>query len=40
MNILFSKLDEGLDDLEQGRMISAEELFTELDLPDQFDAEA
>lgn len=31
MNVLFSKLDEAIDDLENGRVISEEELWEELD---------
>lgn len=30
-NVLFSKLDEALDDVENGRVISEEEMWTELD---------
>lgn len=31
MNILYSKLDEAIDDLENGRVISEEEMWAELD---------
>lgn len=31
MNALFSKLDEAIDDLENGRVISEEEMWAELD---------
>ena len=31
MNVLFSKLDEAVDDMENGRVISEEEMWTELD---------
>lgn len=31
MNTLFSKLDEAIDDLENGRVISEEEMWAELD---------
>ena len=31
MRVLFSKLDEGLDDFENGRVISEEEMWAELD---------
>ena len=31
MQILFSKLDEAIDDVENGRVISEEELWEELD---------
>lgn len=31
MNVLFSKLDEAIDDLENGRVISEEEMWAELD---------
>lgn len=31
MNVLFSKLDEAIDDMENGRVVSEEELWTELD---------
>lgn len=31
MQVLFSKLDEGLDDFENGRVISEEEMWAELD---------
>lgn len=30
-NVLFAKLDEALDDVENGRVISEEEMWTELD---------
>ena len=30
-NVLFSKLDEAIDDMENGRVISEEEMWTELD---------
>lgn len=35
MNVLFTKLDEGIDDIENGRTISADELFAELDEMDE-----
>ena len=35
MSELFAKLDEGLDDIENGRTISADELFAELDEMDR-----
>lgn len=35
MNALFQELDKGIDDLEQGRVVSADELFAELDEMDQ-----
>lgn len=31
MNILFSKLDEAIDDMENGRVLSAEEVWKEID---------
>ncbi len=31
MNVLFSKLDEAIDDMEQGKVISEEEMWAELD---------
>lgn len=31
MNILYTKLDEAIDDLENGRVISEEEMWAELD---------
>ena len=31
MNVLFSKLDEAVDDMENGRVISEEEMWTKLD---------
>ncbi len=31
MNILYAKLDEAIDDLENGRVISEEEMWAELD---------
>ena len=31
MQVLFSKLDEAIDDLENGRIISEEEMWKELD---------
>ena len=31
MNVLFSKLDESIDDMEAGRVISEEELWVEID---------
>lgn len=31
MNILLSKLDEGIDDLENGRVLTEEELWEEID---------
>ena len=31
MNVVFSKLDEAIDDMEQGRVISEEEMWAELD---------
>ena len=31
MGVLFSKLDEAIDDMENGRVISEEELWAELD---------
>ena len=31
MNVLFSKLDEAIDDMEAGRVISEEELWVEID---------
>lgn len=31
MDVLFSKLDEAIDDLENGRVISEEEMWAELD---------
>lgn len=31
MNVLFSKLDEAIDDMEAGRVISEEELWAEID---------
>lgn len=31
INILYSKLDEAIDDIENGRVISEEEMWTELD---------
>ena len=31
MNILYEKLDEAIDDLENGRVISEEEMWAELD---------
>lgn len=31
MNVLFSKLDEAIDDVENGRLISEEELWAEID---------
>ena len=31
MDILFSKLDESIDDMENGRVISEEEMWAELD---------
>lgn len=31
VKVLFSKLDEGLDDFENGRVISEEEMWAELD---------
>lgn len=31
MNVLFSKLDEAIDDMESGRVISEEELWAEID---------
>ena len=31
MQVLFSKLDEAIDDVENGRVISEEELWNELD---------
>jgi len=31
MNALFSKLDEAIDDMENGRVISEEEMWAELD---------
>ncbi|MGN0406957.1 MAG: hypothetical protein ACI4EJ_01740 [Bacteroides sp.] len=31
INVLFSKLDEAIDDLENGRVISEEEMWRELD---------
>ena len=31
MNTLFSKLDEAIDDMENGRVISEEEMWAELD---------
>ena len=34
MNTLFRELDKGIDDLEHGRMIPADELFAELDAMD------
>lgn len=30
-NVLFSKLDEAIDDMENGRVISEEEMWAELD---------
>lgn len=35
MNALFHELDKGIDDLEQGRMIPADEVFAELDEMDR-----
>ena len=35
MHTLFHELDKGIDDLEQGRVVSADELFAELDEMDQ-----
>lgn len=32
MRILFSKLDEAIDDMENGRVFSMEEVFKELEL--------
>ena len=31
MDVLFSKLDEAIDDMESGRVISEEEMWAELD---------
>lgn len=31
MNVLLSKLDEGIDDLENGRVLTEEELWEEID---------
>lgn len=31
MDVLFSKLDEAIDDMENGRVISEEEMWAELD---------
>ena len=31
MDVLFSKLDEAIEDMENGRVISEEEMWTELD---------
>lgn len=31
MNVLFSKLDEAIDDMENGRVLSEEELWEEID---------
>lgn len=31
MDVLFSKLDESIDDMENGRVISEEEMWAELD---------
>lgn len=31
MSVLFSKLDEAIDDMESGRVISEEEMWSELD---------
>lgn len=31
MNVLFSKLDEAIDDMENGRVLSDEELWEEID---------
>lgn len=31
VDVLFSKLDEAIDDMENGRVISEEEMWTELD---------
>lgn len=31
-NVLFSKLDEAIDDMENGRVISEEEMWAELDV--------
>lgn len=31
MNVVFSKLDEAIDDMEQGRVISEDEMWAELD---------
>lgn len=34
IDVLFSKLDEGLDDYENGRVISEEEMWAELEAMD------
>lgn len=31
MNVLFSKLDEAIDDIENGRTLSSEEMWKEID---------
>lgn len=32
VNVLFSKLDEAIDDMENGRVLTEEELWAEIDL--------